>query len=136
MSAYALTIAKNGPKMKESAKSAENPEGPPPLVFVLAPDVARVPAREATTTELTYILQRAAFDRPVLDRTRLTARYDFDLEFTPDESLFGGALRRAGDGTRPGLFAAIEEQLGLKLKATRGLVDSIVIETIDRPSEN
>jgi len=63
MSVYALTIAKNGPKLKESAKSAENPEGPLPLVFALASDVVRVPAREATT-ELTYILQRAAFDAP------------------------------------------------------------------------
>jgi len=57
------------------------------------------------------------------------------LEFAPDESLFGGALRGAGDGTKPGLFAAIQEQLGLKLEATRGLVESIVIEKIDRPSE-
>jgi uncharacterized protein (TIGR03435 family) len=136
MSVYALTIAKNGPKLRESQSTAANPEGPPPLVFVLAPDVVRVPARAATTTELTYILQRAAFDRPVLDRTGLTARYDFDLEFAPDESLFGGALRGGGDGSRPGLFAAIQEQLGLKLESTRGLVDSIVVEKIDRPSEN
>ena len=135
MSIYALTVAKNGPKLKVSEKSP-NPEGPPPLVFVLAPDVVRVPARDATTTELTYILQRAAFDRPVLDRTGLTARYDFDLEFAPDESLFGGALRGGGDGTKPGLFTAMQEQLGLKLEAARGLVDAIVIERIDRPSEN
>jgi uncharacterized protein (TIGR03435 family) len=136
MSIYALTIAKNGPKLRESQATATNPEGPPPVVFVLAPDVVRVPGRSATTTELTYILQRAAFDRPVVDRTGLTAKYDFDLEFSPDESLFGGVLRGGGDGTRPGLFAAIQEQLGLKLESTRGLVDSIVIEKIDRPSEN
>jgi uncharacterized protein (TIGR03435 family) len=140
MSIYALTIAKKGPKLRESEKSPKsigaNPEGPPPLLFVLAPDLVRVPARDATTTELTYILQRAALDRPVLDQPGLTARYDFDLEFSPDESLFDGALRGGGDGTRPGLFAAIQEQLGLKLKATRGEVDSIVIDKIDRPSEN
>jgi uncharacterized protein (TIGR03435 family) len=136
MSIYALTMAKNGPKLKESPPAPPNPEGPPPLVFVLAPDVVRVPARGATTTELTYILQRAALDRPVIDRTGLTARYDFDLEFSPDESLFGGALRGSGDGNKPGLFAAMQEQLGLKLEATRGPVDSIVIEKIDRPSDN
>lgn len=140
MSIYALTVAKNGPKLRESEKSPKtagaSPEGPPPLVFVLAPDLVRVPARNATTTELTYILQRAAFDRPVLDRTGLTARYDFDLEFSPDESLFGGVLKGSGDGARPGLFAAIQEQLGLKLEATRGAVDAVVIDRIDRPSEN
>jgi uncharacterized protein (TIGR03435 family) len=135
MAVYALTIAKNGPKLQESKPAAANPAGPPPLVFVMAPDVVRVPGRGATTTELATILQRAAFDRPVLDRTGLTAAYDFDLEFAPDESLFGGVLR-GGDGTRPGLFAAIQEQLGLKLESTRGLVDAIVIEKIDRPSEN
>jgi len=136
MSVYALTIAKNGPKLRESQSAVSHPEGPPPLVFVLAPDVVRVPARAATTTELTYILQRAAFDRPVVDRTGLTAKYDFDLEFSPDESLFGGALREGGDGTRPGIFAAIQEQLGLKLESTRGMVDSLVIDKIDRPAEN
>jgi uncharacterized protein (TIGR03435 family) len=137
MSVYALTVAKGGPKLKEAEPpAAPNPEGPPPLVFVLAPDVVRVPARAATTTEFTYILQRAAFDRPVLDRTGLTARYDFNLEFAPDESLFGGALKGTGDGARPGLFAAVQEQLGLKLEATRGPVDAIVVDRIDRPSEN
>lgn len=136
MSVYALIVAKNGPKLKQRQSTTTGPEGPPPLVFVLAPDVVRVPARGATTTELTYILQRAAFDRPVLDKTGLTARYDFDLEFSPDESLFGGALKGQADRTRPGLFTAIQEQLGLKLESTRGLVDSVVIESIARPSEN
>jgi uncharacterized protein (TIGR03435 family) len=136
MSVYALTVAKNGPKLKESQTAELGPEGPPPLVFVIAPDVVRVPARSATTTELTYILQRAAFDRPVLDRTGLTARYDFDLEFAPDESLFGGMLRGAGDSGKPGIFTAMQEQLGLKLEAAKGLVDSIVIDKIDRPSAN
>jgi uncharacterized protein (TIGR03435 family) len=138
MSVYTLTVAKNGPKLRESdnSKTASNPEGAPPLVFVLAPDVVRVPARNATTTELADILQRAAFDRPVLDRTGLTARYDFDLEFSPDESLFGGALRGSGDPAKPGLFAAIQEQLGLKLEAAKGTVQAIVIDRIERPSEN
>lgn len=136
MSVYTLTVAKNGPKLKESESTTANPEGPPPLVFVLSPDVVRVPARSATTTEFTYILQRAAFDRPVLDQTGLTARYDFELEFSPDESVFGGILRPSGEATKPHLFRAIQEQLGLKLEATRGLVDSMVIDKIDRPSEN
>jgi uncharacterized protein (TIGR03435 family) len=135
MPIYVLTVAKNGPKLTES-QPIQNPEGPPPLIFVLAPDVVRVPARSATTIEFTYILQRSAFDRPVLDKTGLTGRYDFDLEFAPDESLFGGALKAPADTTRPGIFAAIQEQLGLKLESTKGPVDSFVIDKIDRPSEN
>jgi uncharacterized protein (TIGR03435 family) len=87
--------------------------------------------------ELASVMQRAALDYPVLDKTGLTARYDFDLEFTPDETLFGGALERgADDSARPGLFAAISQQLGLRLEATRGSVDALVIDRVQRPSED
>jgi uncharacterized protein (TIGR03435 family) len=82
-------------------------------------------------------MQRAALDEPVLDKTGLTARYDFDLEFTPDESLFGGALGKGvDDSPKPGLFSALQQQLGLRLEATRGLVDVLVIDRVERPSEN
>ena len=135
MQIYVLTIAKNGPKLKESAPNT-NPQGPPPLVFVLSPEIVQVPGRGATITELAYIMQRSAFDRPVVDKTGLTARYDFDLEFAPDPSLFGGALRASSDGTKPGIFKAIQEQLGLRLESTKGMVDALIIDKIDRPSEN
>lgn len=134
---YALTVAKNGPKLKESTVSPDaSPEGPPPLVFVVFPQFVRLPGRYATMTEFASVLQRAALDRPVADRTGLSGRYDFDLEFAPDESLFGGVLPRDSDPNKPGLFAAVQEQLGLKLEATRGAVDALFIDKIDRPSEN
>jgi uncharacterized protein (TIGR03435 family) len=56
---YALTVAKGGPKLKESAPVA-SPEGAPPLVFRLVPDRARLPARDATMAELAWVMQRAA----------------------------------------------------------------------------
>ncbi len=68
---YVLTIAKNGPKLKESTLSPDaSPEGPPPLVFVIFPGAGRLPGRYATTAELASVLQRAALDRPVVDRNR------------------------------------------------------------------
>lgn len=134
---YALTIVANGPRLKESPLSPDSsPEGSPPLAFVIFPELVRLPGRNATTQELAAVFQRAALDRPVLDQTGLLGRYDFDLEFAPDESLFGGALPRNVDTSRPTFFTAIQEQLGLKLVATKGQVDSIVIDRIDRPSEN
>ena len=134
---YALTIAKNGPKLKESTLSPDaSPEGPPPLVFVIFPGAGRLPGRYATTAELASVLQRAALDRPVVDQTGLSGRYDFDLEFSTDESIFGGALPRGNDATKPSLFTAIQEQMGLKLEAKTGPVESLLIETNDRPSEN
>jgi uncharacterized protein (TIGR03435 family) len=88
-------------------------------------------------SELASVMQRAALDDPVLDQTGLTGRYDFDLEFTPDEAVFGGAIGKgADDSSKPGLFAALQQQLGLRLEATRGLVDVLVIDHVERPSEN
>ena len=136
MPVYTVTIAKGGLKLKLGTPYPDD-EAPPPLVFVLAPTIVRVPARNTTVRELTYILQRTAFDRPVLDKTGLTDRYDFELEFAPDESLFIGVFRsKEGDPTKPGIFAAMQEQLGLKLEATRDLVDTLVIDNVDHPSEN
>lgn len=138
MSIYALSVARNGPKLKVSTASADAaPEGPPPLIFVVSPAVIRLPGRSATMAELASVLQRAALDHPVVDRTGLAARYDFDLAFTPDETLFGGALGNGTDDSdQPGLFAAFEQQLGLKLEATRGPIQALVIDRVERPSAN
>jgi len=138
MSIFALTIAKGGPKLKLTTLSADSfPQGPPPLIFVVSPDIVRLPARYATAAEFAWVLQRATLDYPVVDRTGLTARYDFDLEFAPDETVFGGALGKGPEEpTKPGLLAAVQQQLGLKLEATKGPVDVLVIDRATRPAEN
>jgi uncharacterized protein (TIGR03435 family) len=135
---YALIIAKGGPKLKENMVSADtSPQGPPPLIFVVSPQLVRLPGRSATMADFASVLQRAALDYPVLDKTGLSARYDFDLEFTPDETVFDGALGKGtDDSAKPGLLAAISQQLGLRLEATRGLVETLVIDQVERPSEN
>jgi uncharacterized protein (TIGR03435 family) len=131
---YALTVAKNGPKLTEPAP-VTSPEGPPPLVFVLSPEGARLPGRSATMTELANIFQRTALDRPVMDKTGLSGRYDFDLEWTPDETQFGGVVRGTPESPKD-LFAAIQEQLGLRLESTRGPIAALVIDQAERPSAN
>jgi uncharacterized protein (TIGR03435 family) len=138
MPIFALTIAKGGLKMKESTPPAEaKPEGPTPPAFVIYPHEVKMPGRGVTIAELVDVMQRAAMDRPVIDMTGLTARYDFDLEFVPDETLFGGALGKGTDDSgKPGLFAAMQEQLGLKLEATKGPVSTIVIDKATRPTAN
>lgn len=135
---YALTVAKGGPKLKPSSTSSETPpQGPPPLIFVLSAQGISLPARSATMGELASVMQRAALDRPVVDETGLTGRYDFDLEWTPDETQFDGAAPKPPDiPSRPDLYAALQQQLGLKLEATRGPVDALVIDRAERPSAN
>jgi uncharacterized protein (TIGR03435 family) len=138
LSLYELTIARGGPKMKESTVSPDaTPEGPPPLIFVVSPQLIRLPGRSATMAELASVMQRAALDHPVVDRTGLSARYDFDLEWTPDDTQFGGAFPRpADDAGKPDLVAALQQQLGLRLAAAKGPVDVLVIDRVERPSQN
>jgi uncharacterized protein (TIGR03435 family) len=72
--------------------------------------------------------------RFVIDRTGLTGSYDLDLKWTPDQALAGAAAGAATDGTS--LFAALQEQLGLKLEAQRAPVEVLVIESAERPAED
>jgi uncharacterized protein (TIGR03435 family) len=129
---YALVVAKGGPKMK----SAAVPDGAPSLVNRIYPDRVALPARNATMPLLAAMMQRSILDRPVLDRTGLTGAFDFDLEWTPDESQFEGRIRAPAEPTKPALFTAMQEQLGLRLEPARGPVAVLVIDRVERPSEN
>jgi uncharacterized protein (TIGR03435 family) len=139
-SIYDLTVAKDGPKLKPSAAPPDESPNLTSTVYSAASggiDHILLPARNATMAQFAAILQRAILDRPVVDHTGLTTRYDFDLEWTPDESQFGGQLPPGPPDTpKPGLFAALQQQLGLKMEASRGPVDILVIDRLDRPSEN
>lgn len=137
-SIYALTVARGGAKLKESTEPpGATPEGPLPLVFVLSPATVRLPGHSATMAEVASVFQRAALDRPVVDKTGLYARYDFNLEFTPDDSQFSGAgLHGTSESTNPELFTAIQQQLGLRLEATKGPIETLVIDHAEKPGDN
>src|SRR5580658_7671377 len=137
-SIYALSITKNGPKLKESTAP---PEKLPELVSVVFPDRVLLPARNTTMAEFaSHLMNRGVLDRPVVDKTGLSGKYDFELEWADDETQFGGKLRKrasAEDGSdKPDFFAAVQQQLGLRLDATKGLVDVLIIDQVERPSEN
>jgi len=92
----------------------------------------------ATTADFATALQGAAMDRPVVDQTGLTGRWDFTLEWTPDPSQFGGRALPVGRADRqpPALATAIQEQLGLKLESKRTGVDVLIIDRVEKPSDN
>jgi uncharacterized protein (TIGR03435 family) len=69
-------------------------------------------------------------DRPVVDETGLAGRWDFTLKWMPDTMV---ATDASGP---PGLFTAMQEQLGLRIEAKKGPVDVVVIDGLTRPSEN
>jgi uncharacterized protein (TIGR03435 family) len=88
-------------------------------------------------------LQLRVLDRPVIDQTGLTDRYDFTLSWRPDEFQFPGATpaQRAyavtnGADALPDLFTAVQEQLGLKLNAAKAAADVLVIDKVSKPLEN
>jgi uncharacterized protein (TIGR03435 family) len=132
--AYVLTVTSGGLKM---AKSGGDPNGLPGLFFK---GLGVLPAINATMADFAGVMQAVVLDRPVVDRTGLTGRWDFTLQWTPDESQFGGRGAAAGQlqgaNAPPGLFTAIQEQLGLKLESTRTPVEVFVIDRVEKPSAN
>ena len=87
--------------------------------------------------ELAWVMQRSAVDRPVVDKTGISGRYDFELEWTPDETQFGGNVPTGNpEAPKPDLFSAMQQQLGLRLEATRGPIEALVIDWAERPTAN
>jgi uncharacterized protein (TIGR03435 family) len=74
--------------------------------------------------------------RPVVNNTGLEGAYDFKVEWTPDPGppAPGGQPVEASVG--PSLFSALQQQLGLRLEATKGPVEVLVIDQANKPSEN
>jgi uncharacterized protein (TIGR03435 family) len=133
LNAYVLTQQPGGHKMN---KSGGDPNGLPGMFFKGA---GVLPAINANMGDFAGLLQGVVLDRPVVDRTGITGRFDFTLQWLPDESQFGGrggqmaAALQGNAEQRPGLFTAVQEQLGLKLESTRTPVDVLVIESAQKP---
>lgn len=140
---YALVIAKGGPKLKlstaapmgnETPRAGEKPRGggflnagpgelhsdSATLDFFASGPLSRVPETDG---------------RVVINKTGLTGNYDFTLKWTPESGGPAGSAP-AVDNSGPGLFTALEEQLGLKLVSQKGSVETLVVESIDRPTAN
>jgi uncharacterized protein (TIGR03435 family) len=106
-------------------------------------------AGKVTMDNLAGMLSRM-LDRPVLDMTDLKDTYDMKLEWTPDEREGGMRMLAgmpAGDhppasegsesSSAPGLFAAVQEQLGLKLETRKGDVAVVVVDSVEKaPTQN
>jgi len=87
------------------------------------------------TTDLANII-----GGPIIDKTGFTRTFDVDVAFSPDKALAGlrgaGTPPRPTDGGNRSIFAAIENQLGLKLELTKGSTQFLVIDSVERPSGN
>ncbi len=139
MPAYVFTVAKGGAKLERSEDASR---GMPSLLMQPGfPKVAALKGRNLSITEFAQLMQSGILDRPVVDNTGLIGKYSFLIKWTPDESQFNqtGARLPSPDVTAdaPSLFAAMQEQLGLKLTAERKApVQAFVITHIEQPSAN
>jgi uncharacterized protein (TIGR03435 family) len=135
LSVYVLSVTKTGAKM---TKNDSAPNGLPALFFQ---GLGKLNVRNALITDFTGLMQSAVLDRPVVDQTGLAGRFDFSLNWTPDDSQFGGMGAKIPPPTDsadapPNLYTAIQEQIGLKLEATKAPADVMIIDKVEKPSAN
>jgi uncharacterized protein (TIGR03435 family) len=137
LSAYAVTITKAGAKI---IRSQDDPKGLPGFYFGRTASGTTLTFRNSPMSQITAVLQNF-LDKPVVDQSGLSERYDFTLTFTLDPAQaarLGGASPPAADNpdAAPDVFAAFQQQLGLKLESTKAPVDVMVIDKVEKPSEN
>ncbi len=136
MPVYALTVAKGGSKM---TVTADSPSTPPSF---LLQEFGRLRVGNSTMKDFCLGMKEWVMDKPVVDQTGLTGRYDFTLHWTPDQSQFaqwGIQVHQPNlddPSAPPSLYTALQEQLGLKLVTTKAMVDVLVIDHMEKPSPN
>jgi uncharacterized protein (TIGR03435 family) len=142
LSVYAITVAAGGPKL---TKTTAAPSDPPGFGF-RGPNGqgVTVMVRNLTMADFAMWMQASVTDRPMVDQTGLKDRYDFQLKWTPDDSQFA-QFRGAGmtvpppsdaADAPPAFYTAVEEQLGLKIEATKAPDEVMVIDHVEKPSPN
>lgn len=134
LSVYSITVLKTGAKLTKTEVTGVN-----------LPSLGRGPnnlnVRNGTIAEFASLLQGGILDKPVVDQTGLTDRYDFQVKYTPDASQAIPGLPAPPPPADPAdappdLFTAVQQQLGLKIESTKASVDVLVIDKVEKPSEN
>ena len=169
MPVYAMTVAKGGLKVQPLAEGActpldlthppapPKPGGPPPNlcgVMMLGRTGNGDMMIEVRGLTMTQLAQRLSgrVDRTIVDKTGITGKFNFHLEFTPDPYIRGqgvpaGRGGEVGDRANPGdlapssdpgpnLFVALQEQIGLKLSSDQGPVSFLIIDHVEKPTAN
>jgi len=135
MPVYALVVARNGHKLKESTRGDDSASMRGERGEMIAENVE---------LQMLAVNLASRLGRPVIDRTGLKGRYDFRLESSTETRVALNAPGGPGDksaGPASGepdssIFTELQEQLGLRLESAKGPVDIIVIERAERPSAN
>ena len=127
---YALTLVKNVTKLQAVSGGEDS----------YRMHKGKMTGKGVTLASLAEMLS-SVVKRPVVDKTGMAGAFDIRLEWAPDTRSVAVAPDRpeaqpSGDGSIPSIFTALQEQLGLKLVAERGPMDTLVIKQVERASEN
>jgi uncharacterized protein (TIGR03435 family) len=121
---YNLVVAKNGLKMKESPPSENSGYS----MGMDSMGMGRINSKAMEVAALVASLSNPV-GRKIIDKTSLTGKYEVNLTWAWNDE--------PGSGDNgPSIFTALQEQLGLKLESARAPIDVVVIDHIERPSEN
>jgi uncharacterized protein (TIGR03435 family) len=125
MAVYALVVAKGGPKLKDAAPDAR------PMFRVGGG--SKGAEMEATGASMSQLVNQFSnmngVDRPVLDKTGLTGKYDFKLTWS-------AVLNTRDDSEAPSAYTALQDQLGLRLEPQRAPIEVLIVDNAEKPSEN
>jgi uncharacterized protein (TIGR03435 family) len=151
---YNLKVAQGGPKLESVESGSCTPvedfdwkklapgQKPPLLCNGAMVQNGKLVFLAMSVADFCQNLTWDALDRPVIDKTGITGKFNFRIVFAPDEAT--PFFRTAGgdpsavpaEPAGPSIFTALQEQLGLKLERATGPVDYLVIDHVERPSEN
>jgi uncharacterized protein (TIGR03435 family) len=155
-SVYALVLGNSGPKIELSIDQASPdinghaPQGAGPSRGAIRMGAGTMVGNAVTLSLFARVLSQR-LDRPVVDRTNLAGRFNILLQWAPNETenpfdpggnklpetiidMTGG--RVTVDPSGPSIFSAIQQQMGLRLESGRAPVEFLVIDHVDKPSEN
>ena len=158
---FTLSIGKDGTKFKASADqnpqrgaarpaqgvggAAQGPANPGPggMYSSVNNGKGEMTANTVLMAGLVNFLSRQLV-RPVIDKTELKGYFDFHLEWAREPAVAalagpggaGGGIPPPADPAGPSMFTAVQEQLGLKLESTKGPVEVLIIDSVQKPSEN
>ncbi len=134
---YDLVIAKGGAKLTaatEAASGAKGPDGKPQPKGSMIVQNGQLAGEALPIKNLAMFLAQMLHKR-VVDKTGLTGTYDMSLKWQPEDQAPESHDATGGEQA-PSIFTAVQEQLGLKLEPAKGLVDVVVVDRVEMPSEN
>ena len=147
---YELVLSKGGSKLQQSEPDIAGGDGARGKHTTFIMGMGNIEGKGSSIDSLIHVLSQQ-LGRTIIDKTGLSGNFDYTLHFTPenmprqvgpgpgpgpDGGRAGGDAPPPPDTSGPDIFTAIQEQLGLKLISGKGPVDVIVIDHIDKPSEN